>query len=69
MVALVVYYIRIPNWGRFVTEAMGFVFFEDVNLPLGPLPFETTELAQEIIDSWKHVPDLYERCVVEPGVL
>jgi len=66
MVALVVYYIRSPDWGRLTCVSMGMAFFEDSNVPLPSVPFEDEEVAQEFIDSWNNNND---GCFVEEGLL
>lgn len=66
MVALVVYYIRSPEWGRFLCVSMGMVFFEDANIPVEPAPFDCEQCAQEVIDSWKLNNGC---CFVEEGLL
>ena len=68
MVGLVVYYIRHPEWGRFLGVCMGCAVFEDFEIDLPPSSFCCSEKALEVLEGFDN-PELLERCFIEQGVL
>jgi len=68
MIAMVTFYIRSPEFGRFVGHAMGLAFFEDAQLDVSPQSFCCQKCALDFIDTWND-SHLKRTCFVEEGIL